>query len=508
MFATFVCEFPGALRVPQSGRMSRPRGEQQRTGSCAPGPALDTIVLDVCAPPVVDVVDLLTERWFGKQPDTDAGNIPVAPGTPAADLRPIRARSSRQVRFNPAASSRQESASGDGAALTSEALAIQGLPGIGTWAGRQRLFYGPHKRPSPAAASPAAPRRESPGMPEGERDGAFSSRELLEEQQAEHAWRWRFSRKWEVEQRRSIEKPDGSGQAEAADDVLEPITYCKACGTGVDLQVTASLRRAAGEGAGGSREAPRRCPSRASLCQFDCDGSCSSSAANNLLGASLAAREAPTLWRSPSWTSQQPSATKDLLSLAARARSLMHLQAQIESDAQARWESCGGGEAWVGASVAAVQIDRWGRFPYLVFRLTEGRRQRLLVRGSNSSGAEALAREVEEQVAAAFSGRSHGRPRVQLAGGGIMEWRQDTERHLRLLPPSLDEFAGCSPPSPTATHTQPARVLTALAAALVRQALPCHFLVTTGNDDSRGGDRQQGLGSGSERRWSALSAAH
>ena len=63
MFATFVCDFPGALRVPQSGRMSRPGGEQLRTGGCAPGPALDPIVLGVCAPPVVDVVDLLTERW-------------------------------------------------------------------------------------------------------------------------------------------------------------------------------------------------------------------------------------------------------------------------------------------------------------------------------------------------------------------------------------------------------------------------------------------------------------
>jgi hypothetical protein len=63
-----------------------------------------------------------------------------------------------------------------------------------------------------------------------------------------------------------------------------------------------------------------------------------------------------------------------------------------------RWDSCGGGEAWEGAAVEAVQIDRWGRFPYRVFRLAEGRRQRLLVRGSNSCGAEALAHAVEEQA--------------------------------------------------------------------------------------------------------------
>lgn len=190
-----------------------------------------------------------------------------------------------------------------------------------------------------------------------------------------------------------------------------------------------------------------------------------------------------------------------------------------------RWDSCGGDEPWEGAAVEAVQIDRWGRFPYLVFRLAEGRRQRLLVRGSNSCGAEALAHAVEEQasprardprdsrapalgppagapegfgaarapwpppcragvlrapthvhgagmlgaggtkrppppppaqVATAFSCRCHGRPRVQLAGGGIMEWRQDTERHLRLLPAPLDDCSS-GPPSPAATATQPAR---------------------------------------------------
>ena len=65
------------------------------------------------------------------------------------------------------------------------------------------------------------------------------------------------------------------------------------------------------------------------------ESSYSSVATNTVLGSSLAegaaaAEREPAVWHRP------PSASRNLLSIAERARSLMHLQAQIEEDAEAR----------------------------------------------------------------------------------------------------------------------------------------------------------------------------
>ena len=61
------------------------------------------------------------------------------------------------------------------------------------------------------------------------------------------AWRWRFSRKWEAEQRSVIENPGGNGGVNGgggddADD-LSALEYLQACGMGMDLQMMETQQR-------------------------------------------------------------------------------------------------------------------------------------------------------------------------------------------------------------------------------------------------------------------------
>ncbi len=142
------------------------------------------------------------------------------------------------------------------------AAAVQDLPGIGTWAGRYRLFGRQEQEEgqaqgAPAAASHRQQRQQQQQLAAGEAEqapqqqgqggnGSFGSFVVLRpggfgggtqqpgpqaegrqargpaygsEQAQEEAWRWRFSRKWATEQQRYYEGEPGQAASVVSDDL-------------------------------------------------------------------------------------------------------------------------------------------------------------------------------------------------------------------------------------------------------------------------------------------------
>lgn len=128
-----------------------------------------------------------------------------------------------------------------------------------------------------------------------------------------------------------------------------------------------------------------------------------------------------------------PLATSELLTVIDKGRELMQKQRELESRAAALWEqSCAAGPPWAGTYVTPVQIDMYGRFPYVIIRIVEpsGGRQRYLVRGQKGIKRDELMRSTAAEAAAVCAAHTVSMPVVEFVGGGWMEWRQDTERHL------------------------------------------------------------------------------
>lgn len=133
-----------------------------------------------------------------------------------------------------------------------QAQILQELPGIGTWAGRQRLFT--RKQPlSSDAAVPDQPPVLAPTLADGmgnavaavpyaeDSNGHRGPRSVEGDQSMaetassdasvninHQAWRWRFSRKWEQEQRRAMEGPDPLRRVNSEE--LDALDYYKVRG--------------------------------------------------------------------------------------------------------------------------------------------------------------------------------------------------------------------------------------------------------------------------------------
>jgi hypothetical protein len=91
-----------------------------------------------------------------------------------------------------------------------------------------------------------------------------------------------------------------------------------------------------------------------------------------------------------------------------------------------------------------------------------------------------LAAGAEAEAAAAAAARGLPPARVELLGAGVMEWRASTGRALLLAPPDAPlcgDLRGAAPP----------RDVSALAASLVRSALPCHYAIHVLGDAAAGG---------------------
>lgn len=419
----------------------------------------------------IDVCQLLDERWRGSP-------LPSSPDTEPQAVEPSRPRR-RAAGGNGGGGSRESAAAArgpPGLAIVPpppEAFAIQDLPGIGTWAGRQRLF-GPAYQPpeDPPLAPVAGAGTIGVPVPSPARVGP-AARVGSEEQ----AWRWRFTRKWRAEQDRFA---DGQEPAAGSREEADAMDWVTACGAGVSMQVTHSQPRPATLVRADSDALPLQgSASTLSLCQFDVESSLASVGAtlgaasqpSTSPGAALAPpRPRPSLRR-------VPSATSKVLAMAKRGEGLLQVQEQLETEAQARWEHAADLAGWAGAALPAVCIDKYGRFGYLLCRIAEGGaagRRRFLVRGRNGADPGVLFAELAQQVARACKDQGHPSPDLEVVGAGAMAWREDTGRHLALSPPP------CRPGWTALPGID--RDLAGLTASLVRAGLPAHFKISYGEN--------------------------
>ena len=453
-----------------------------------------------------------------------------------------------------------------------QARILQELPGIGTWAGRQRLFSvrpqfeiptSRTERPPVLEDAIATPTARSPtqdGISEksqesdsedneavqplhGDYNGGLngyiprngvgnggsivaplrrsSSNTSSETRHRHEAWRWRFSRKWEAEQKRAMEEDPATAEVE---DDLDALGYLQACGMGMDLQVLEAHRRGRGRGRGVSRatsghiKAPTpkqrgetgavlgifRDSSSVSTITMQFDVEPSYASATDL----LAQEDSGTFGQylstpDPANASNPAEATRDLLNVAIRGRELLERQRELESEATARWDeierTCKGDREWAGLFLPKVEVPMSGNFLYVVLRVAEhqgaqGSRQRFLLRAREKrSNPMELLEETIAQAAAVCAEHSLPGASVSLVGAGMMEWRSDTDRHVLLSPAPKNlnlggngnhahgsshnhTFGGSSSPPGDFPGD-----MCGLAASLLRQSLPCHFQVITKN---------------------------
>lgn len=221
------------------------------------------------------------------------------------------------------------------------------------------------------------------------------------------AWKWRFTRRWEAEQRRILEADprDIAAEDDGGDD-LDALEYLHACGMGLDLQMIAAdarqqrrRRRKSGEQARGGNHgnfiniaattaaaststtflnngangriksgvmnAPeasrpsdtsiltslRRDASSVSTATMLFDVEPSYASIGDLLSCEGSENVVGPYMLSPDTgggrNASNPAATRDLLSVAIRGRELMQRQTELEKEAAARWEeierNCCGG---------------------------------------------------------------------------------------------------------------------------------------------------------------------
>lgn len=512
-------------------------------------------------PPVpshaVDVLQLLERRWTGPRPRKDQSppqeheawslasptQPPALPaGVTKGTARPpsplwLRGAAVVTKPSSQAAADRHRHPPTAQQEPPPEAAAVQGLPGIGTWACRQRLFDRngngagpllPHFPPGhgstsinleEAAAAAAAAARPVPAVrgscgtsaslgnrqpPAPEEGGISSTRSSVRSQDArEAAWRWRFSRKWEVEQKKFYTE-DASTHAHSlvSLDELDAIHYTQACGMGENLQFEPPLL-----------SITRESSLQTSLsCQFDLTGHGGCQALGELSEAATAqdlqspaggansssrgharqqARRGGAPWLTPTeeCAGPEPSATKMVLSMVSRARDLLQKQQEIEQEVQSRWERsmCGGdGEAWAGQHLRPVRIGMSGRFRFVVLRAVDSRgHQRYLVRGRSGASPAELAEEAAQEAAAACRRKALPEATIELVGDGVMVWREDTDRHLHVAAaPNAEEcLSGGAPGTPKRAASK--GDVTGLAASLVRQELPSHFQVSASSEERR-----------------------
>lgn len=131
---------------------------------------------------------------------------------------------------------------------------------------------------------------------------------------------------------------------------------------------------------------------------------------------------------------ETPLATRQIARTLKRAQELMAHQEEIERQVAARWETAGAVEPWAAQGIAAVNIDSWGSFPFVLARVVEGgnARQKLLVRGRNRLTEQQTAKALEQEVAKEASSRKLPLPRVEVLGSGMMQWSRDRDRCLNI----------------------------------------------------------------------------
>ncbi|KAL6785665.1 hypothetical protein ACKKBF_B01160 [Auxenochlorella protothecoides x Auxenochlorella symbiontica] len=288
-------------------------------------------------------------------------------------------------------------------------------------------------------------------------DSAAAAQRSAEDEDVNMAWRWRFTRKWQMEQAKQFDPAYGQ-DGEDEDDWGAALGYMAVHGGGLDLATPASVGEAHGGGlagpsgdvgAGAGIEAS---PSFSQPMLLDAGGSA------NLGDASLA-READAA-----------PATRRLAAVASKARHLAARQAEIEHAVTARWESASAGQAWVGAQVDGVALDHWGRFAFVLARLSDAAEHRkLVVRGRNGVGEAGLAAALAHEAAGAAARHRLAPARVAVLASGTAEWSAARDRVLVVRATALgaakDPLVRCAADADR------------IVAALVAAALPAGYSV-------------------------------
>ena len=174
---------------------------------------------------------------------------------------------------------------------------------------------------------------------------------------------------------------------------------------------------------------------------------------------------------------ESTSATQHIQHMARTAQHLMRHQAEIERKVTERWSAAsgapaggGGGNAGILAVVPAFQLDSWGKFRFVLARITDRQgRQKLLVRGSNGCEEDKVFRMLEQEVAATAVQQRQPGPRLELLGTGVMEWSRDHDSCLKVSGTKVHSFADA--------RLQSKEDVALLAGTLAQSSLPANFKV-------------------------------
>lgn len=230
----------------------------------------------------------------------------------------------------------------------------------------------------------------------------------------EQAWRWRFTRRWHMEQTRQQEEPTKDNEE---DDWVAALDYL-ATARGANLQFA-------------------RAPSVDRTTSFD--GALSQSMSMLLVEDASLPRDASL--QNESLRAVTPMATRSISQAVKRAEQLMAHQQEIEKKVTERWESAESQEPWAAHRIAAVKIDSWGTFPFILARVmdTVNGRQKLLIRGCNRSTVEHLSRQLRQEISQEARQQRLPVPRIDVLGSGSMEWSREREQCLNILGTALHD---------------------------------------------------------------------
>ena len=277
--------------------------------------------------------------------------------------------------------------------------------------------------PAGPSARPASPPQRIPSAqcskPPARQQSAASNESNDSDLHA--AWRWRFSRKWQQEQAKQFDP--NYGREEEEDAFEAALNYMDAV-EGLNLQIARTVSVGAASASDLQLERSGLSAMSPSLSQ------------GMLLDSSV--RDGQLLREEA-----DASATNQLRAMARTAQEMLRHQREIERQVVERWSAAGaagagpGSTAGAGASailaaVPAVSLDSWGRFSFVLVRITDRQgRQKMCVRGKNGYSDAAIQRQLEQEVAtAAVAQRSPG-ARLELLGSGTMEWSRERDRLLK-----------------------------------------------------------------------------
>ncbi|KAK9843420.1 hypothetical protein WJX81_001473 [Elliptochloris bilobata] len=306
---------------------------------------------------------------------------------------------------------------------------------------------------SGGAANGAAERMgECEVAPEGPGGVMAESGEGDEDEAAvrQAAWRWRFNRRWVQEQARQLD-PEYGLQAGDEDGWDEALGYLDACGPGWHLQIARTT----------SEEFNLSSSSLVST---------GSGLSTVLLGDS-ARNERPLAGRSERPPGELGEATKGIVQVARKAADLYQQQQAIEQLVTQRWDSASNG-GWPVQQLPAVQIDKFGRFPFVLAKAGDRLgAKKLLVRGRNGATEAQLVNGILKEVLGACAKQRLPPADVSVLGSGTMEWCRERDRLINVM-------AGKVVPGGDRSIQSRADVAR-LAAALTRASLPMQHRVVT-----------------------------